>query len=253
MSNPCPLVIVFHGSKQTGEKMRQSCGYEFDRLADQYKFIVAYPNGYKNHWNDNRLQAPYEARQLNIDDKRFIQKLIDQQKPSIVFAVGYSNGGHFVFRLALEMTERFAACAAISANLPTDGNTDVRLTHQPIPMLIMNGTNDKINPYNGGEVSFWGFQSRGQVRSSWSTAQYFADQYGLHSLHVSSKYLTNNCQSTTWNDDGNKPKIVLLTIHKGGHVIPQPNYRAPRILGLTDTKFNGPKELWHFLQSQFEK
>ncbi|CAF1317558.1 unnamed protein product [Didymodactylos carnosus] len=151
------------------------------------------------------------------------------------------------------MTERFAACAAISANLPTDSNTDVQLTHQPIPMLIMNGTNDKINPYNGGEVSFWGFRSRGQVRSSWSTAQYFADQYGLHSLRVSSKYLMNNCQSTTWNDDGNKSKIVLWTVHKGGHVIPQPNYRAPRILGLTDTKFKGSKEIWQFFQSQFEK
>ena len=39
--NP-PLVIYFHGSLGTGENMRNLSGFDFDYLANEYGFVVAY-------------------------------------------------------------------------------------------------------------------------------------------------------------------------------------------------------------------
>ena len=58
--NP-PLVIYFHGSLGTGENMRNLSGFDFDYLANEYGFVVAYPDGYENHWNDCRRSASYSA------------------------------------------------------------------------------------------------------------------------------------------------------------------------------------------------
>ena len=33
-------------------------------------------------------------------------------------------------------------------------------------VMIMNGTKDPLNPFNGGEVKFFGLYGRGKVRSS---------------------------------------------------------------------------------------
>ena len=63
-----PLVFVFHGSQQNGERMREAAGYGFDLLADAHGFAVIYPDGYEEHWNDCRRAASYSARKLNIDD-----------------------------------------------------------------------------------------------------------------------------------------------------------------------------------------
>lgn len=37
-------------------------GYEFDWFADQRKFAVVYPEGYKNNWNDCRKNATFPAK-----------------------------------------------------------------------------------------------------------------------------------------------------------------------------------------------
>src|SRR5712692_410965 len=42
-----PMLLVLHGTGQTGAKIRQWTGYEFDAMADRHGFVVAYPDGYK--------------------------------------------------------------------------------------------------------------------------------------------------------------------------------------------------------------
>ncbi|MBX9334902.1 hypothetical protein K5M56_27095, partial [Serratia marcescens] len=70
-----PLVIVLHGSEMNGVSMREMTGYEFDWFADQRKFAVVYPEGYKNNWNDCRKNATFPAKVENIDDVGFIKTL----------------------------------------------------------------------------------------------------------------------------------------------------------------------------------
>ena len=100
--------FVLHGSYGKSEDMRVATGYDFEYLAEKNGFLVVYPQGYKNFWNDCRASADYAANQENIDDVGFIKKVIqkisldfkvDQKK---IIATGISNGGQMIYRLAYE-------------------------------------------------------------------------------------------------------------------------------------------------------
>jgi polyhydroxybutyrate depolymerase len=252
-----PLLIVLHGSTQDAQAIRQFSGYEFERLADRHKFVVAYPNGYEANWNDCRRAASYPARALDIDDKAFIAALVEHavERYSVdrnrVFVVGYSNGGHMAFRLALEMPERFAGLAAISANLPTEDNTICRSTGLPVRFAIVNGTVDPINPYAGGRVTLFGFGNRGTVLSAPESAARFASFFpGARERDagmIGAEY--PGIEQRAWEVAG-ELRVVLYSVIGGGHVIPQPYYRAPRMLGRTVREFNAPAALWRFFAGQ---
>ena len=77
LNNKPKLIIVYHGSKMKAFIMQIFTGHEFDELADMDEnSIIVYPQGYKNNWNDCRKQAPFPAKQLNINDVRFTEQVI---------------------------------------------------------------------------------------------------------------------------------------------------------------------------------
>jgi polyhydroxybutyrate depolymerase len=172
-----------------------------------------------------------------------------------VFVMGYSSGGHMAYRLALEMPERITAIAAVAANLPADNNCDCRQSRVFIPVLVMNGTADPINPDGGGKITLFGFGSRGIVLSSRNSAEYFArldSQEGgpeISRLPSRDRLDHTSVEKLDWNTPG-KPEVVLDSIRGGGHVVPQPNYKAPRFLGRTTHVINGPEEIWDFFARQ---
>lgn len=259
LAKDSPLLLVFHGSAQTPEEIRMWTGYEFDRLADKYGFAVVYPVGYQANWNDCRKKIAFPARTHKIDDKALTKALIARFHDTAgidtrrVFAVGFSNGGHFAYRLALEMPDEIAGVAAVAANAPTEDNNLCDIPASSVPVLIMNGTGDPINPFVGGEVALYGLGSRGTVRSSEDSAKFFAHLNGVDDQpvtiqlpHPESRDATT-AERLAWG--GEQPKVLLFRIHKGGHVFPQPNYRAPRMMGYTSHCVNGPEEIWKFFSS----
>ena len=50
------------------------------------------------------------------------------------------------------LTDTFRS-AAISASVPVKDNLDCGQVDKPIPVMIINGTADPINPFRGGMVS----------------------------------------------------------------------------------------------------
>ena len=258
-SNP-PLVVVFHSSMQGPEGIRRATGYEFDRLADRHGFVVAYPRGYEGNWNDCRKAADYPARRLGVDDAGFFRALVARLRrerdvdPSRVFVAGLSGGGAFVYRLALEHPEEIAGAAVFAASLPTDANSDCRPSGRPVPMLIVNGTADPINPYAGGAVSMFGLASRGEAQSAEATASRFAALAGAAGPRATRLRPTRTFDPTwaerrVWGTPATA-EVVLLSVRGGGHVVPQPVYRAPRLLGRTTSAINGPAEAWAFFSRQ---
>jgi polyhydroxybutyrate depolymerase len=172
-----PLLFVLHPSGGDGAGMRQYSNYEFDELADKYGFLVVYPEGFDNTWNDCRGGSPFSSKRLKIDDAGFIVALLNHEAAAHtidrkrVFAAGWSNGGQLAYRLALEHPEDFAGVAAISASVPVKENLDCGQVDRPIPVMIINGTADPINPYRGGMVTLGGARL-GNVLSSEDTAKY---------------------------------------------------------------------------------
>jgi polyhydroxybutyrate depolymerase len=251
-----PLLFVLHGSGGDGASMREVTGYEFDMLADAQGFLVVYPDGYEETWNDCRKASPHPARRMHIDDEGFIQAMIAKEAlehgadKGRVFAVGHSNGGQLAFRLALEQPERFAGVAAISAGLPTQENLDCTPSGKPIPVLIMNGTGDPINPYAGGKVML-GFTSLGTVLSTPASAEYFAKLDGRTAPPMVTRLAHKNTSDPTWVEESSwgapgKPSVVLYAIHGGGHVVPQPYFEYPGILGRQTGDIDAPAAIWDF-------
>ena len=262
LAKGAPLVVVMHGSGQNGAQTRTWTGYGFERLADERGFAVVYPDGYEGYWNACNIVGDYSANKLNIDDVGFLTGMVDKLiteigvDPGRVFATGISRRGHMAFRLALEAPSRFRAVAAVSANVPTPENFKCKpVGHGTSSVMIMNGTKDPINPFAGGEVKLFGLLKRGKVRSSRESGQYFADLN-----NISGTPETNQTQvidgvhveQVLWRN-GSKVEVELVAIHGGGHGLPQPYWRYPRLLGPMPKEPNGPAVIWAFFERQRPK
>jgi polyhydroxybutyrate depolymerase len=120
-------------------------------------------------------------------------------------------------------------------------------------VMIMNGVADPLNPFEGGEVALYGlFMKRGEVISSLESAQFFAELNGAATVpETESAAFANNVRvdRTRWIGGGGE-EIVLVAIHGAGHVIPQPIYRYPPLLGPTPREPNGPEVIWRFFDAQ---
>jgi len=258
-----PLVIVFHGSMQTADEVRRAMGYGLDRVADRNQFAVVYAEGYEGNWNDCRKAASYAARKENIDDVGFALAIIEkmharyQIEPARVFAVGYSSGAQMAIRLALEAPQRLAGIAVIAAGVPTPDNLDCKPNDGPwpVPAIVIDGTEDPINPFNGGNVSIFGFASRGKVLSAKESGKYLAERNGLMgapSVMLLPKIHPDDpteVERTIWDEPG-KREVELDAIKGGGHVIPQPRAQTMRALGTMSTNFDAPEEIWKFFSRQ---
>ncbi len=255
-----PLVFVFHGSMGTAERVRQSPAYEFDLLADQHDFLVVYPQGYKNHWNDCRGTADYAANTENIDDIGFVRDMLDLLDNEYgierrqVFATGHSNGGQMAYKLALEAPELVAAIAPISASLPDAAHLDCNQRGVALPVAIFNGTEDPVNPYQGGLVRVFGNSSRGVVLSSADTAAYWARLAGaaapvkIEHPQIDGNDSTSIIEQRWTNNSG--LQVRLYTLQGSGHVIPTLLRRYPRALGGDARDMSGPAEIIDFFLGQ---
>ncbi len=260
LAKGAPLVLALHGSGEDGAQMRIQTGYGFDREADAHGFAVAYPDGYEGYWNGCNIVGDYAANTLNIDDVGFLSALADKltreigSDPRRIFAAGVSRGGQMAFRLALEAPSRFRAVAAVSANVPAPENFKCRpVGHGTASVMIMNGTADPLSPYNGGEVRLFGlFMARGRVLSSRGSGQYFADLNNLGSkptTHETSVADGMRVDDVLWHG-GARAEVELVGIQGGGHGMPQPWRRLPRLLGPTPREPNGPAVIWAFFARQ---
>ena len=254
-----PLLIVFHGSLGSPATIRVDTGYGFDLLADREGFVVAYPKGFEGNWNDCRKAADYPARRLRIDDIGFLEALVARLRrehgvdPARIFAAGLSNGGHFVFRLALERPRTIAGAAVFGANLPTPDNNDCTTRGPPPPIMIVNGTSDPINPHDGGVVTLFGFGNRGTVMSARQSAAIFAGggagQPATDRIEAAKAGDPTWVERSVWRRPGGS-EVVLMSVHGGGHVVPQSAYRPRRLLGRATSAVDGPEEAWRFFRRQ---
>lgn len=236
-----PALLVYPGSGETADGIRRRIAPTLERLAGQQGFVVAYLQGFESHFNDCRRLAPFSARTERIDDVAFSRAVVadlesrDGVDRRTVFALGYSNGGHMVFRLALEAPDLIAGVIAVAANVPAGDN----LACTPVPgrppaVVLVEGDRDPINPYRGGRVTIFGFGDRGNVLSAEESARWFAERTG--SARPSPRRVLGEQQGRVALEQefGEPPhRVRLITIAGGGHAIPQAAYRYPRILGGT--------------------
>jgi polyhydroxybutyrate depolymerase len=80
--------------------------------------------------------------------------------PKRVFVTGFSNGASMAYRFACEQPLKVAAIAPVAGGLAAHLVTRCAATSsRPIPLLVMHGTADTVNPFDDGElegnVQYW--------------------------------------------------------------------------------------------------
>lgn len=248
------VLVAFHPSLGSGEEMRRIVGNALERIAERDNVVVVYPDGYEGHFNDCRRVASFSARKLNMDDVGFTRRIIDRLvverkiNPEHVYAIGYSNGGHMALRLALETPEMVRGVAAIAANLPAPDNMDCKVAASPARFIeLVEGTQDPINPYEGGPVTLFGFGNRGNVLSAQESAQWFARTLGLAAAETRTLQQAPGVSAQQQDWVSSSGHVRLVTIQGGGHTVPQAGYRFPRILGATLQSDSVLESTWQLL------
>lgn len=224
------LVFVLHGSGGNGRGMMPAA-LKMEQQATAQNALIVYPDGYKKYWNECRKSSPAQANLDNINEQAFFTGLIGyfktryQINDTRVFAVGTSGGGHMAYKLGLTIPAAFRAITVIIANLPDSTNMDCAPVGKPIAMMIVNGTEDPVNPYNGGVVNLGKNVTMGTVQSTNQTLTYWANL-----ARYQGQPTQDNLPDTDPNDGrrierytyqaAGKPDVVLLKVIGGKHDYP---------------------------------
>ncbi len=254
-----PLMLVLHGGgKADGDETAKHTGY--NELADQYGFIVVYPNGINSQWNDGRGTTYRNSDNTNIDDVGFITTLIDKiildykADASRVYVTGISNGGMMTLRLGCEISPKLAAIAPIIANMPLNIIDSCHPT-SPLPLLLMNGTKDPVVPWKGGDVRFFR-KKMGKVSSTletidfWVKHNYCKPTPQITEIPDTDRKDKSHIKVTSYANPVTKSEVILYEVEGGGHTFPGSNSpNLPRILGRKNNDIDGPSVVWKFFNS----
>jgi polyhydroxybutyrate depolymerase len=151
-AKPLPLLIVLHGLGSSGAGVRRY--YHTDALADELGMLIAYPEGSVAAGDDHWFEPT--KRSWNEPDVAYLDALIDDLRakqaidPKRVYVAGLSNGGYMAYRYACERAERVAAIVVRSGVMRTD--TSRCKPSEPVAVLHVHGTADRLLPYEGGLV-----------------------------------------------------------------------------------------------------
>ena len=223
------LVFILHGSGGTGKQMIPNT-VKLQEKSIVKNILLAYPDGYKKYWNECRKAASSLANKENIDENKFFDAMIVyfktryQINPKQVFGIGTSGGGHMCYKLAMTMPEKITAIVALIANLPDDDNMDCMDRKIAVPVMIVNGTADGLNPYEGGMMQA-GDLILGKVRSTSRTFQYWAGLAGYNgeplkeSLPDTDPSDGKTIERYTYKQTG-KAEVTLLKVIGGKHDYP---------------------------------
>lgn len=149
------VVFAFHGFTTQATDFVKNIGIE--AASDQRNFLAVIPqgSGVVPSWNAGGCCG--EAQTFNTDDVGFVKTLLASLRSEFcvdnkrVFAMGHSNGGFMVNRLACEMADDFAAIGPNSAGLVFSPCKPTR----PVPVYYMHGDADLVVFYGGGFPLGW--------------------------------------------------------------------------------------------------
>jgi polyhydroxybutyrate depolymerase len=250
-----PLVMALHGANSDGTGMRLLTGHRLDQLADRHGMAVVYPEGEHRQWTDCRGDGGARARNAP-DDVGFLHALRDELAArhgvdaARMHVVGFSDGGQMGLRLALQTPRTLASLSIIGASMPTPGGSLCGPLTQDAPSVLMiNGTHDRVVPYHGGGAE----TASGAIipmMSASATAAWLAGAGASRQADQPfAPQAEDGCrvQRMDWRN-GNR-QVALYAVHGGGHTLPQPYVRYPRLLGHTHDGFDGIAAIGDFLLS----
>ena len=264
-----PLLIALHGL--SGWDLQLMDNTAFNNLAEANNFIVVYPNGTAEKLGDRGIRS-WNGGQVGwctsgncppsqiskIDDVGYISKLIDDVSsrypidPKRVYLTGHSNGSQLAQRSVCELSNKITAIAVVAGHLALDTcNPD-----SPVSVLQIYGTEDTLNPENGGtaKISFgiysFAFNSKGVMKS----VQMLALANGCSANYSQNNNLSNK-DLTIYTWPGCKNGVVVSSIRISGasHAWmgrPAQSADSIKLSGEPYMKLDASKVIWSFLANK---
>jgi polyhydroxybutyrate depolymerase len=262
-AGPLPVVFVLHGGGGNAARMYQPGHppYRWQELAEQHGLLVVYPESVEDTWHDCRSDAHHVIG--TADDVGFFRAMIERlgtDHPidrARIYAAGTSNGGMMSYRLAMELTDSFAAVGAVIANMPADPAGECAEPTRPISVAIMNGDADPRMPWDGGDLERVG-HFRGAVRSAHDTRDYWVAHNDADRPPAAHRYPDRDrADGTTVSRldyDGDNASVAFFRVHGGGHTEPSIAYPYPdsaqRLVGPQSHDLEYADELWEFFRNK---
>ncbi|MCA9842442.1 MAG: hypothetical protein KC475_10000 [Cyanobacteria bacterium HKST-UBA03] len=256
-----PLVLVYHTYQ--GSPAEMMARTHFNALAQSAGFVVAYPQALDGLWySQPRAGVADEAR-----DVRFTREVIaylgqhypiDRQR---VYAVGMSNGGMMVHRLACELGDELAAVATVAATMGEPVYRQCK-SHAPMPVFMINGTADPVVQWNGA-IGRIGFLFEGDTLVSVPQTVRFWQRHNGCSRHVESRSVAEGVTEQWYDGCKEQGAVRQWVIEGGGHTWPgdardQDGMDSDKALasliwkqvfaGSTTHEVNATQRIWTFLK-----
>ncbi len=238
-AEPTALVISLHGFSQWPAHQSHLTGWE--RLADEYGFILVHPSGtdFPKRWRASSAQDIHP-------DVSFIAALIDQLEeeynldPARIYVNGLSNGGGMAFVLACELSGRIAAFGSVAGSYLYAWE-DCQ-PERPVPAILFHGDADPVVPYAGGPSRH--FDIPFPAIPDWVDALALRNGCGLPpaEAHVSAHALERRYPDCA-------AEVVFYTIEGGGHTWPGGEPLPEWLTGPNSRELDATRLMWQFFQS----
>ena len=256
--DPKALVISLHGKNQSIESMRR--WLRLETVSDREGFAIAYPEALDARWSYGRpIADPMpQVGDDPADDVGFIKAMIDalvvQGLADLkrVYVAGASRGGLMAFTLACTLSDKIAAAAPLITGMTEFQRDDCSPT-RPVPMLVLAGTADFVQRYDG-----WLFR-QGRLLSVPETMEYWRNSHGCTDQRSAplpniDKTDGSGVGVVRWTGcrTGGAP-LVLYRIGGGGHRLPslQPGEPGPPgRSGRRNRDIETAEEVWSFFRDR---
>ena len=258
---PRPMVVVLHGGLGDDDDTVALRFGKLDKIAAEDDFLVAYPLGIGGHWNDGRNVQRYVAQREHVNDVGFLTTLIDDLvekrsvDPEAVFVVGVSDGAMMAHRFACERPRKLRAFVAVIGAMPYNvARKRWRCGKDELSVLMINGTEDPIVPWEGGVVEFDG-QQLGKVLSVERTFEFWMRHNACVDVELSS--LPDFVPSDGTRIERHRGvecagdiKVELFAVQGAGHTWPSGwQYLPDTMIGTTSRDIDAAVAAWRFFQS----
>jgi len=235
-----PLILNFHG--YTSNSQQQLLYTNFAPIADTARFIIAYPEGTPDIYNN----LFFNAGLVNgpPDDVLFTSQLVQHIKSIYnidsdrIYSCGMSNGGFMSYYLSCMLPNTFAAIGSV-----TGSNFVNWFSCQPgrvFPVMQIHGTNDATVPYAGSST----MSPIDSVINKYRVICGLPNTPQTYSFANTS--FTDNCTAVSYRYVNSQGKIMveLIKVFGGGHTWPGGSVYFPG----TCYDFSASAELWRFFR-----
>lgn len=253
-----PVVIMLHGAGGSGAGAIGETGW--DVKADREGFVAVFPDGTPPHpllparfllnprlWNDGSGRGAIGVEQVN--DLGFISAMIDFLEarycadPARIYCTGFSNGASMAFSVGLNLSDRVAAIAPVSGHLWYRNQT----LAYPVPLLFIIGTEDPLNPIDGGTVKL-----------PWATTEYHPPiedtlKEWERMLGCGPQVETargNGVREITYDQCAKGGEVVYYRVRGLGHIWPGGKNSLPeKWVGKPSDSLNATDVIWDFFKA----